>query len=112
MTQSVVSVGIFIVLLACVPTALKWYRHRTLHDSDSLDGQSRFISALAVGPHQRVVTVEVGPKGHRVWLTLGVTPQEISCLHCVEVTGEPGELGQDALGLVSPASHAAEVSAT
>ncbi|MEO7108166.1 MAG: flagellar biosynthetic protein FliO, partial [Rhodoferax sp.] len=48
------------------------------------NGQSRFISALAVGPHQRVVTVEVGPEGKRVWLTLGVTSQNITCLHCVD----------------------------
>jgi flagellar protein FliO/FliZ len=34
-----------------------------------------------VGPHQRVVTVEVGPEGARTWLVLGVTGQTISCLH-------------------------------
>ena len=42
---------------------------------------SKVISAVAVGPHQRVVTVEVGPEDARVWLTLGVTAQNITCLH-------------------------------
>jgi flagellar biogenesis protein FliO len=44
---------------------------------------------LAVGPHQRVVTVEVGPVGQRVWLTLGVTAQGISSLHCATVAASP-----------------------
>ena len=41
----------------------------------------RVISAVAVGPHQRVVTVEVGPESARTWLILGVTAQSITCLH-------------------------------
>lgn len=86
MTQSLVSVGVFLAILVCLPFALKWLKQRygggTVEDS----GQSRFISALAVGPHQRVVTVEVGPEGRRFWLTLGVTAQSITCLHCVDVS--------------------------
>ena len=46
---------------------------------------SKIISAVAVGQHQRVVTVEVGPEGARVWLTLGVTAHTITCLHTVTV---------------------------
>lgn len=85
MTQSLVSVGVFLAILACLPFALKWIKQRYAAGSPEVTGQSRFISALAVGPHQRVVTVEVGPEGGRVWLTLGVTAQNISCLHCVHV---------------------------
>jgi flagellar protein FliO/FliZ len=39
------------------------------------------VSALALGPQQKVVTVEVGPHNARVWLVLGVTQQSIQCLH-------------------------------
>jgi flagellar protein FliO/FliZ len=46
-----------------------------------LAGHSKIVSAVAVGPHQRVVTVEVGPEGARTLLVLGVTAQTISCLH-------------------------------
>jgi flagellar protein FliO/FliZ len=38
---------------------------------------------VAVGPHQRVVTVEVGPQDARIWLVLGVTQQSIGCLHTI-----------------------------
>lgn len=86
MAESLVPVGIFLLVLACVPFALKWIKQRAPGASGQDAGQARFISALAVGPHQRVVTVEVGPVGQRVWLTLGVTAQGISNLHCANVT--------------------------
>lgn len=97
MTQSLVSVAIFLVLLACLPILVKWLKQRSvvLGVRES-GGQSRFISALAVGPHQRVVTVEVGPEGGRVWLTLGVTAQHISCLHSTPVNDSADDGGRPA----------------
>lgn len=84
--QSLVSVAVFLALLACLPLLVKWLKQRSMVlGQREPGGRSRFISALAVGPHQRVVTVEVGPDGNRVWLTLGVTAQHISCLHSVPV---------------------------
>jgi flagellar protein FliO/FliZ len=96
MTQSWILVGAFLGVLVCLPMLLKWLKQRVPGRFADVSGQSRFISALAVGPHQRVVTVEVGPEGKRVWLTLGVTGQTISCLHTVEVDGSAvvGSAGQ------------------
>ncbi len=85
MTQSWILVGAFLGVLVCLPLLLKWIKQRVPGRFADPSGQTRFVSALAVGPHQRVVTVEVGPEGKRVWLTLGVTGQTISCLHSVEV---------------------------
>jgi flagellar protein FliO/FliZ len=90
MTQTLVSVGLFVVLLALVPIALKWVQRRSVGGGAGLASASRIISALAVGPHQRVVTVEVGPEGSRTWLTLGVTAQAITCLHSVAVDSKTG----------------------
>jgi len=81
MTPTLVSVGLFVVLLALIPVALKWVQRRTIAGGSSVTSASKIISAIAVGPHQRVVTVEVGPEGARSWLTLGVTAQTITCLH-------------------------------
>lgn len=81
MTQTLLSVALFVVLLALIPLALKWLQRRSLGGGSGLASASRIISAIAVGPHQRVVTVEVGPAGARTWLTLGVTAQNITCLH-------------------------------
>lgn len=81
MSQSLISVGIFLALMVCLPFAVKWIKERSQGDVRQIGSQSKLISAVAVGPHQRVVTVEVGPHGARVWLTLGVTSQAITCLH-------------------------------
>jgi flagellar protein FliO/FliZ len=85
MTQSLISVVFFVVLLALVPAGLKWVQRRAAGGDSGLAAASRVISAVAVGPHQRVVTVEVGPEGARVWLTLGVTAQSITRLHSARV---------------------------
>jgi flagellar protein FliO/FliZ len=89
MAESLVPVGFFLLVLACLPFALKWIKQRTPGASGHDGGQTKFISALAVGPHQRVVTVEVGPAGQRVWLTLGVSAQGISSLHCATIDPSP-----------------------
>ncbi len=81
MTQAWVSVLLFVVLLALVPVGLKWLQARAGGKLSGVSGVSRVVSAVSVGTHQKVVTVEVGPPEARVWLTLGVTPQHISCLH-------------------------------
>jgi flagellar protein FliO/FliZ len=85
MTQSLLSVGIFLAVLACLPMAIKWLRQRSAGEPKEAGGQSRVVSAIAVGPHQRVVTVEVGPDHARVMLVLGVTVQSITCLHSVSM---------------------------
>lgn len=81
MTQSLLTIFFFVALLACIPYAVKWAKQRAMGGMQSNLGQAKFISAVAVGPHQRVVIVEVGPEDARVWLTLGVTAQSIQCLH-------------------------------
>ena len=84
MWQAWVSVVLFVVLLALVPVALKWVQRRAGGGMMGSAVATRIVSAVGVGPHQRVVTVEVGPEGARVWLTLGVTAQNITCLHTAE----------------------------
>jgi flagellar protein FliO/FliZ len=107
MTQSWILVGVFLGVLVCLPMVLKWIKQRI----PDVSGQSRFISALAVGPHQRVVTVEVGPEGKRVWLTLGVTGQSISCLHCVDLDASEAfrTEGQPKTDVGVPVEHGPEL---
>jgi flagellar protein FliO/FliZ len=81
MTQSLLLVALFVALLACLPWAIKRLRLRTPAGALAAGAAPRLVSSLAVGPQQRVVTVEVGPAGGRVQLVLGVTGQSIRCLH-------------------------------
>ena len=81
MTQSLITVVIFVVLLAMLPLAVKRITQRRQGGLGADLASSKLISVLAVGPQQRVVTVEVGPQGARTWLVLGVTQQSITTLH-------------------------------
>lgn len=81
MVQGWLSVALLVVLLAMLPIGLKWVQRRVGGTTEIQSATTKVISAIAVGPHQRVVTVETGPHDARVWLTLGVTNQQITCLH-------------------------------
>ena len=87
MTQSLLAVALFVALLCAMPFALRKLQQRRLGMSGSTGIEaSKLLSTVAVGPQQRVVTVEVGPQGARTWLVLGVTGQSINCLHALPVS--------------------------
>ncbi len=91
MSQAWVLVVVFVAVLAMIPVSLKWLQRRMGVGGVGATASIRIISAVGVGPHQRVVTVEVGPEGARTWLTLGVTGQSITCLHTVAVVSPPAQ---------------------
>lgn len=87
-TQTLLAVALFIGALAVLPWAVRWLQRRTPGGMAAAGASSRLVGALAVGPQQRVVTVEVGPPGARVWLVLGVTPQAVNLLHSMPAGGQ------------------------
>ena len=90
MLQAWFPIVLLLLVLGLLPLALKWLQKRVSGIHDASVGANRIVSAVGVGPQQRVVTVEVGPQGHRTWLTLGVTPQSITCLHCTSAVFDDG----------------------
>ena len=101
--QTLLVVVVFIALLAMVPAGIKWIQRRSAGAAAAVGAGTRIISALALGPQQRVVTIEVGPQDARTCLVLGVTQQSIACLHNFSV--RPGlERNPSAVGAV-PASQ-------
>ena len=84
MNQTFLLVGLFVALLAALPLGIKWIQRRATGGA-STAGNLSVVSVVAVGPLQRVVTVEAGPEGARVWLTLGVTAQAITSLHVAAI---------------------------
>jgi flagellar protein FliO/FliZ len=103
MTQTLLTVAAFVVLLAMVPMAIKWLQSRGVATGAAGAAASRVLSAVAVGPQQRVVTVEVGPAHDRVCLVLGVTAQTISCLHTSAAGARAADDGSfDALTVARP----------
>ena len=92
MTQSLVTVVLFVLAILSIPFLLKrWQEKRggLLPGALAAGSNAKLVSAVAVGPQQRVVTVEVGPEGARTQLVLGVTAQSITCLHTLGVSASP-----------------------
>ena len=82
MTQTLLVVVAFIAALVALPWAIRWLQRRQQALGGAAAGVgSRVLSVVSVGPQQRVVTVEVGPVQQRTVLVLGVTAQNINCLH-------------------------------
>ena len=86
LSQSWLVIGLFLAVLVSLPALVKWLKDKQLVRSGGVQDQTQIVSAVAVGPHQRVVVVEIGTEGVRTRLTLGVTPQTITCLHTAPVS--------------------------
>ena len=97
MTQTLVTVAAFLLLLTLAPFGVKWVQARSSGSGGMPDGSSKILSAIAVGPQQRVVTIEVGSADSRVCLVLGVTAQSISCLHAIALKSPAFDATRDAL---------------
>lgn len=67
-------------LILALPWLVTWIKKTGWQGGKHAEQSLKLVSAVAVGPQQKVVTVEVGLGNHRKWLVLGVTPQSIACL--------------------------------
>ncbi|SDM66688.1 flagellar protein FliO/FliZ [Oryzisolibacter propanilivorax] len=93
MTQTLLIVVLFVAALCALPWLIRRLQARQVGLLPGGAGAaSRVLSAVAVGPQQRVVTVEVGPAHQRAVLVLGVTAQQINCLHVLPAAGFAGEV--------------------
>jgi len=81
MSQTLLLVVLFVAAMAALPWLVRRIQQRQAGGGMASGGASKVLSAVAVGPHQRVVTVEVGPEHCRTLLVLGVTAQQVNCLH-------------------------------
>ncbi|MCZ2103929.1 MAG: flagellar biosynthetic protein FliO [Comamonadaceae bacterium] len=80
-TQSLAWVVLFVVVIAALPWLVRRWQHQRSGVPRAAGAGSRVLASVAVGPQQRVVTVETGTSAQRVVLVLGVTAQQVSCLH-------------------------------
>ncbi|WP_100409097.1 flagellar biosynthetic protein FliO [Acidovorax sp. 69] len=100
MTQTLVVVVLFVGAMAALPWLVRRLQQRHAASGVTAGTALRVVSAVAVGPQQRVVTVEVGPEHARAWLVLGVTAQQVSCLHVLPVSPQ-GSVGPVVSGVPS-----------
>lgn len=79
----------FAGVLVAIPLVLWLVKRSPLGGVASGPGAPRTVSALALSPSQRLVTVEVGQGEERLWLVLGVTPNSIRTLHTMAPLAPP-----------------------
>lgn len=91
MSAGLISLFLVVLALALMPMGLKWLQRRVGGSLAGLPAASKVVSVVAVGPQQRVVTVEAGPEHDRVWLVLGVTAQTVNCLHTSPAPARPAD---------------------
>lgn len=72
--------------LAALPWLLKRWQQRRQLASGSPLVSAQVLASVTIGPGQRVVTVEVGQGAEKTCLVLGVTAQNIHCLHVLGQT--------------------------
>ncbi len=90
---SLVWVVLFIGAIALLPWLVRRWQHgRGQLLPGAAAANARVLSSVAVGPQQRVVTVEAGTPGQRVVLVLGVTAQQINCLHVLKAASFSDEV--------------------
>jgi flagellar protein FliO/FliZ len=95
MGQTLTVVILFIAGMACLPWLVRKIQQKhALGLREGSASVSRVLSSVAVGPQQRVVTVEVGPEHARSVLVLGVTAQQITCLHTIPMIRSSEVAGQ------------------
>ena len=80
LSSSLAAWALLVACLACLPFAVRWLVRRKAWGPMAPDA-ARILTSLPLGPQQKVVTLEMGPKEARFQLVLGVTPQAIICLH-------------------------------
>jgi flagellar protein FliO/FliZ len=88
-TSSLLLILLFLALLIALAFGARWAQKRNLVGDFGAGATGRIVASMAVGPQQKVVTVEVGPPSNRVWLVLGVTAQSINCLHTMAKEESP-----------------------
>ena len=93
MTQTLLVVVLFVGAMAMLPWLVRRLQQRRVAGGSTGASASRVLSAVAVGPQQRVVTVEDGPDHARTVLVLGVTTQQINCLHVLPAGATRGPVG-------------------
>jgi flagellar protein FliO/FliZ len=103
MTSSLLPLVGLVFLLALLPWLIQRLRQRSVAGQLANASAMKIVSAMAVGPHQKLLTVEVGPPEARAWLVLGVSAQSVTCLHHMAVA-----LSADAVVGAAPATALAQ----
>lgn len=100
-TSSLLLVLAMIGALACLPWLLKRWQQRQQAARNVSGISAQVLASVAVGPSQRVVTLEVGQGMQKTCLVLGVTAQNIQCLHILGQTASAPSASESFAGAMA-----------
>ena len=96
MWPTLILVVLFVVAMLALPWLVRRLQNKNLLPRGmgmargAAPMQQLVLGSLSIGPQQRVVTVQVGEGHEAVRLVLGVTAQQINCLHVLPAAAAPG----------------------
>ena len=93
-----------VVAMAALPWGLRRWQQRNQMARGVVQAQIQVLGALAVGPGQRIVTVQVQRNEQTTCLVLGVTAHNIQCLH---VLGESAQSASLTPETITPSAQSA-----
>ena len=86
-----------VVAMAALPWGLRRWQQRNQMARGVVQAQIQVLGALAVGPGQRIVTVQVQRNEQTTCLVLGVTAHNIQCLHVLGESAQSASLTPEAI---------------
>lgn len=97
MWPTLILVALFVAAMAALPWLVRRLQQKNLLPRGmgmargATPLSSQVLGSLSIGPQQRVVTVQVGEGDEAVRLVLGVTVQQIQCLHVLQAHADKAQ---------------------
>ena len=114
MWPTLILVALFVAAMACLPWLVRRLQQKNLLPRGmgmargATPVSAQVLGSLAIGPQQRVVTVQVGEGDEAVRLVLGVSAQQIQCLHVLNAQSAPAQVAQQSVANASGSSSFTE----
>ncbi len=87
-----------VLAMAALPWLVRRWQQRSQAARGVVGVHGQILGSLALGPGQRVVTVELNQGGQKACLVLGVTAHNIQCLHVLSSASTDAGTFAQALG--------------
>ena len=107
-------VALFVAAMACLPWLVRRLQQKNLLPRGmgmargATPVPAQVLGSLAIGPQQRMVTVQVGEGDEAVRLVLGVSAQQIHCLHVLNAQSTSAQVAQQSVANTSGGSSFTE----
>ena len=114
MWPTLILVALFVAAMACLPWLVRRLQQKNLLPRGmgmargATPVPAQVLGSLAIGPQQRVVTVQVGEGDETVRLVLGVSAQQIQCLHVLNAQSAYAQVAQQSIANASGSSSFTE----